>query len=260
MHKLFSRKTSVNKQVSSYFESLTVKFTQVFWMLPCIKTNAFIDKSDSSDFGSDLQFPSYKLDNNLAYRLINIITVKTAKPCSLLHASSTTTLTQRQYYLSMITWSEYDNACSIAALSNLESFTNRTALVSSPWLALTTHGYVMCSDSRGSPVTKEISKSIRFKLQIIFLLVNGERLLASTKPRSFIGKRCKIDTNWYNYFFNLEWCYQERKDLVSYESGPIWNCSLFYKSVFNTFNYSVLWTFFSLTTCFIFHLKEIHSK
>ena len=171
MHKLFSRKTSVNKQVSSYFESLTVKFTQVFSMLPCISTNAFIDKSDSSDFGSDLQFPSY-ISLTTTWPIGLSISSRSKQP-NHVHSYALPRLQHLlngNTYLSMITWSEYDNACSIAALSNLESFTNRTALVSSPWLALTTHGYLTCSDSRGSPVAKEFSKSIRFKLPIIFYL------------------------------------------------------------------------------------------
>ena len=140
-------------------------------MLPCIKTNAFIDKSDSSDFGSDLQFPSYigltttwPIGLSISSRSKQPNHVHSYTPSRLQHLLNGNT------YLSMITWSEYDNACSIAALSNLESFTNRTALVSSPWLALTTHGYLTCSDSIESPVAKEFSKSIRFKLPITFYL------------------------------------------------------------------------------------------
>ena len=59
-------------------------------------------------------------------------------------------------YLSMITWFEKVSACSIAVSNDSWSFTSRTALVSSPLLALTTHGYWMCSFGIGSPVIKQI--------------------------------------------------------------------------------------------------------
>ena len=46
----------------------------------------------------------------------------------------------------------------MAACNDGWSFTSLTALVSSPLLALTTHGYLTCSNGIGSPVEQEYSK------------------------------------------------------------------------------------------------------
>ena len=55
-----------------------------------------------------------------------------------------------------MTWVEKVSACAIAASNDCWSFTSRTALVSSPLLALTTHGYWMSSYGMRSPVTKKM--------------------------------------------------------------------------------------------------------
>lgn len=58
-------------------------------------------------------------------------------------------------YLSMITWFEKVSACSIAASKDCRSLTSRTALESSPLLALTIQGYLIWAVGIGSPVTRE---------------------------------------------------------------------------------------------------------
>lgn len=86
----------------------------------------------------------------------------------------------------MITWFEKVSECSIAASKDCRSLTSRTALESSPLLALTIQGYLIWAVGIGSPVTRERIIDIETFAVLIRILC---RLYQENT-----GKRCRIMT------------------------------------------------------------------